>query len=100
MVRSVLRLSPDDFKSIVGLLPKNKEKPKLSNLEREKLNELKDVLEFFEEFTNHLQSDSITISKVYPAVSGLKVFLLAFFNENLFFDLKIFEFLVSFTSVV
>lgn len=73
MIRSVLKLTPDDFKSVVSLLPRNKDKPKLSSDERARLYELKEVLEYFEEFTNNLQSDSVTISKVYPAVSGLKV---------------------------
>ena len=73
MIRSVLKLSPDEIKSLVGLLPKTKERPKISAYEREQLVELKDVLELFEQFTNNMQSDSITISKVYPAVSGLKV---------------------------
>lgn len=73
MIRSVLKLSPDEIKSLVGLLPKTKERPKISSYEREQLVELKYVLELFEQFTNNMQSDSVTISKVYPAVSGLKV---------------------------
>ena len=73
MIRSVLKLSSEDFKTIVGLLPKTKEKPKLTNTEREKLTELRDLLEYFEEFTKQIQGDNVTISKVYPAVHGLKV---------------------------
>lgn len=75
MIRSVLKLTHEDFKHVCALLPK--EKPKLSTVEREKLVEV--LLEYFEKFTNAIQGDSITISKVYPAVSGLKVY---YFDEK------------------
>lgn len=39
------------------------------------LEELRDLLKLFETFTNELQGDVITISKVFPCVSGLKVII-------------------------
>ena len=73
MIRSVLKLTPADMQKLFSMLPKHAEKPKLSKNEIEKLVELKEVLELFEEFTKQMESDSVSISKVYPAVSGLKV---------------------------
>ncbi len=77
MIRSVLKLSTDDFKRIVSLLPDKNEKDKVRilNYEREMLEELMEVLSFFEQFTDELQADTITISKVWPCVAGLKVYL-------------------------
>lgn len=75
MIRSVLKLSADDFKRITSLLSdkKGRDKLKLTSSEREMLEELQEVLGFFEQFTDQLQSDKVSISRVYPCVSGLKV---------------------------
>lgn len=75
MIRSVLKLSAEDLKKVIALLPnkKGKEKMKISATEREILEELKEVLGFFEQFTDQMQADKVSISKVYPCVAGLKV---------------------------
>lgn len=77
MIRSILRLSSDELKKVVSLFQDKKlrDQYRITATEREMLEELKEVLSYFEEFTNELQSDSLTISKVYPCVSGLKVCL-------------------------
>ena len=78
MIRSVLKLSPDELKRVLSLLTdkKDREKLKITSTDREMLEELKDVLGFFEQFTDQLKSDKVSISKVYPSVSGLKVYLI------------------------
>lgn len=72
MIISVLKLWTDELKKALSLL-KGKDKDKYKNSERDMLIELKELLELFEQFTDELQGDQITISKVYPCVSGLKV---------------------------
>ena len=49
------------------------DKLKMGNVDRQMLDELKIVLELFETVTDEWQSDSVSISKVYPCVSSLKV---------------------------
>ena len=75
MIRSVLKLKPEDFKEIRDEMSANnatqkeiREKFSLNEQERELLNELKTVLEWFEFVTDELQSNKINISRVYPCV--------------------------------
>jgi hypothetical protein len=49
----------------------------ISTVEREMLEELKDVLEMFEFVTDEFQSNRVNISRVYPAVKYLRENLLA-----------------------
>lgn len=79
MIRSVLKLTPEDIKSIQGSMPAQNAKQKeikkkfcLTSTERDMLSELKDLLEMFEFVTDELQSNKINISRVYPAVAMLK----------------------------
>jgi hypothetical protein len=79
MVRSVLKLSPQDLKQIRDQLPNKtsdeKERRKkfdISEIEREKLMELKDLLQMFEFVTDELQSNRINISRVYPCIEYLR----------------------------
>ena len=69
-IRSVLRLTHDDLKSVRNQMPDKNEKQRaarrkfhLSAESREKLTELVKVLEEFEWATDELQGDGITISK-------------------------------------
>jgi len=79
MVRSVLKISTEQLNSIRNSMPSRnkkeleaKNKFKLSDKEREMLEELKDVLEMFEFVTDEFQSNKINISRVYPAVKYLR----------------------------
>ena len=79
MIRSVLKLSPEDMKTIRNQLPIKTQEQKeikrkfdISTVEREMLEELKDVLEKFEFVTDELQSNKINISRVYPCVAFLR----------------------------
>jgi hypothetical protein len=79
MVRSVLKISTEQLNSIRNSMPNRnkkeleaKNKFKLSDKEREMLEELKDVLEMFEFVTDEFQSNKINISRVYPAVKYLR----------------------------
>ena len=83
MIRSVLKLKPEDFKKIRDEMSANnatqkeiREKFSLNEQERELLNELKTVLEWFEFVTDELQSNKINISRIYPCVQFLKKRLL------------------------
>ena len=75
MIRSFLKLTPEELNKILSLLP-DKEKIKITKVEREMLVELRDLLILFETFTDYLQSDKVNISKVYPCVATLKSRLL------------------------
>jgi hypothetical protein len=73
MIRSVLKLKSEDFKRIrdemVALNATQKEvreKFSINDNEREMLNELQIVLEWFEFVTDELQSNKINISRVLP----------------------------------
>jgi hypothetical protein len=83
MVSSVLKITPADFKAIRDSMPSkpaNKAKIKLNfnltNLEREMLSELKEVLELFEWATDEFQSNLVSVSRVWPAINTLKFKLL------------------------
>jgi hypothetical protein len=78
-VRQVLKLSPQDLKQIRDQLPNKtsdeKERRKkfdISEIEREMLMELKDLLQMFEFVTDELQSNRINISRVYPCIEYLR----------------------------
>ena len=93
MVRSVLKLSPNDFKTIRSeMIVDTKEKVEvrrkfdLSSKERDMLDELKNILEAFEFFTDELQGNRVNISRVYPGVIFLTEKLKpdgAIFTKNL-----------------
>ena len=79
MVRSVLKLSPEQMKVVRSQMPSRtiaerevKNKFDLTSIEREKLEELKEVLEMFEFVTDEFQSNRINISRIYPAVMYLR----------------------------
>jgi len=79
MIRSVLKLTPDQLVAIKEKMPSKTKKQRkaksnfsLSQLEREKILELKQLLEMFEFVTNELQSNKISISRVYPCVRFLQ----------------------------
>jgi len=79
MVRSVLRLTPEEFQQIKQKMPNStadeKERRKkfdITNIERQMLNELKQVLELFEWVTDEFQANDVTISRVYPCVVSLR----------------------------
>ena len=79
LIRSVLKISPAEFTQIRNSLPtkttNQKETKKLFKIEREEremLAELRDLLASFEFVTNELQTNEISISRVYPCVLFLK----------------------------
>jgi hypothetical protein len=79
MIRSALKLSPDDFKKIKNEMPTRNAKERevrdkfhLKSNERAMLEELKEILEAFEFITNELQSNLVNISRVYPGITFLK----------------------------
>ena len=83
MIRSVLRLTPEEFQQIKQKMPNSTSEDKerrrkfdLSSIERIMLNELKQVLELFEWVTDEFQANDVTISRVYPCVISLRSKLL------------------------
>jgi hypothetical protein len=79
MIRSGLKLKPDDFKRIrdemVAVNANQKEvreKFALNEYERDMLNEFRIVLQWFEFVTDELQSKKINISRVLPCVEFFK----------------------------
>ena len=79
MIRSVLKLTPDDFKQLIKTMPTSNQKQRdaiklfrISELEREMLSELVDLLEIFEWLTNEFQSNKVSSSRVYPTVMAVK----------------------------
>ncbi len=79
MTRSVSRLSAADFKTIRTEMPSTNSKQKevikkfdVNDKDRTRLEELKDILEGFEFFTDEFQGDSVNISRVYPGVVCLR----------------------------
>ena len=78
MCRSVLNVTPAEFKKIRDCLPKKTDKQRatrrnfdISQTDRDMLAELVQLLEAFEWVTNELQGDTVTISKVYPCIEYL-----------------------------
>lgn len=72
MIRSVLALSPVEFELIKMSMPSSTKQQRetkkqfdLNQEEREMLEELMDVLTLFEFASDELQSDNVTISRVY-----------------------------------
>lgn len=79
MVRSVLKLSPNEMTTIRNKLPKRTAKQKetrnnfsIDEKERKMLEELKQLLEMFEWVTDELQSNKVSISRVYPCLYYLR----------------------------
>jgi hypothetical protein len=79
MITSVLKISPNEFKPIKEAMPTTNAKQKaiqrkfcLTQVEREMLTELKEVLEYFELATNEFQANKVSISRVLPAIDALK----------------------------
>ena len=79
MIRSALKLSPDDIKKIRNEMPAKTQEQRemrskfdLSSVERSLLLELVDILESFEFVTDELQSNRVNISRVYPCITYLK----------------------------
>jgi len=79
MIRSALKLSPDDFKKIRNEMPTRNAKERevrdkfhLKSNERAMLEELKEILEAFEFITDELQSNLVNISRVYPGITFFK----------------------------
>ena len=75
MIRSVLKLTPEEMKVIRDQMPNKTSEQKeirrkfdLSYVEREMLCELQAVLEMFEFVTDEFQSNKINISRVYPCI--------------------------------
>lgn len=78
MVRSVLKLTPTEYKTIRDQLPKTTTKQKrvaknfdINATERERLEELVAVLDPFEFVTDEFQSNEVSISRVYPCIEFL-----------------------------
>jgi hypothetical protein len=78
MIRSVLKLKPEEMKKMRQEMPTKTSEPReikskfdLSYIDRLKLQVLKDLLEMFEFVTDELQSNRINISRVYPAITFL-----------------------------
>jgi len=82
MIRSVLRLTPEELNRIKLALPsitdKQRETQKnfaITSTERSILKELVALLESFEFVTNQMQGDGVSISKVYSCYLFLTTFL-------------------------
>ena len=78
MIRSVLKLTDEDLKMIRDKLPKKNKHQRLvkkffslSAKERAMLQELCQVLTWFEFVTDQLQGNTVTISRVYPCIRML-----------------------------
>jgi len=83
LVRSILKLSTAELQQIRSNMPtKNKKQQmakelfRLTQKDREMLSELRDLLVLFEFVTNELQTNEISISRVYPCYLYLKQNLL------------------------
>jgi hypothetical protein len=80
MIRSVLRISDEDFKKIRKSMPTKtkkqlevKSKFNINPKERAMLEELADVLTHFEWLTDNLQTNEVSISRVYPCIVSLRI---------------------------
>ena len=78
MIRSVLRLTDADFRKVKEKMPHKTRKQrrarrrfKLKPIERAMLIELSVILEHFEWLTDNLQTNEVSISRVYPCVVAL-----------------------------
>jgi hypothetical protein len=86
MIRSVLKLTPEDFKNIKKKMKEKPNKTKkqievinnfhLTETEIEMLKELEELLSMFEIMTNEFQSDGASSSAVYPCIMSIKKKLL------------------------
>ncbi len=83
MIRSVLRLTDEDFRSVRDKMPRKTKKQRktrknfeLKSKERAMLEELAQILEHFEWLTDNLQTNEVSISRVYSCVDALRVTLL------------------------
>jgi hypothetical protein len=73
MIRSVIKLRPEEVKAIMNLLPKKKKaKVELTKSDYEMLTELEKVLSIFEFATDEFQSNLCSISRVYPSILLIK----------------------------
>ena len=86
MTRSVLKLTPAEYKAIRAVLPcktiaqkQVKQNFDVSSEERDMLQEMVDILSAFEFVTDELQSNKVSISRVYPCIE----FLLKKLNRDL-----------------
>ena len=88
MVRSVLKATPQQLQYIQSQMPSNNQKAKqarrefqISSTERVMLLELKELLELFEIATNELQSNEVSISRVFPSINSLIINLSRNIND-------------------
>jgi Tfp pilus assembly PilM family ATPase len=88
MVRSVLKATPQQLQYIQSQMPSNSQKAKqarrefqISSTERVMLLELKELLELFEIATNELQSNEVSISRVFPSINSLIINLSRNIND-------------------
>ena len=82
MIRSVLNLSVTEIASIKTSMPvaikqqrEVKKKFSLSSEEREMLEELKEILEWFEFVKDEFQANDVSSSRVYPSEDLLFIYL-------------------------
>jgi hypothetical protein len=94
MIRSVLKLSPDDFKNIRAKMKSKKNKTTkqqevinnffLAETEIAMLKELEKLLSMFEIITNEFQSDGFSSSSVYPCIMSIKAKLVSNLDEYVY----------------
>ena len=89
MARSIVNVSPEQFKKIRDKLPTSTKKQRdakkafeLTVMEREILKELVLILQWFENVTDEFQSNRVSISRVYPCVIFLRDSLSSFEGEH------------------
>lgn len=77
--RSLLKVTPAEYANLKKKMPTKTKKQRkaksefdLTSVEREILNELVIILEWFEWVTDEFQSNRVSISKVYPCVNFLR----------------------------
>ena len=82
-IRSVIRIPITEYKQIQSVLPTGTQKQKEikkafdpKNIEREMLKELVELLEVFEWCTNELQTNQVSILRVFPCYIAIKKRLL------------------------
>jgi hypothetical protein len=82
MIRSVLKLTPTELLAIRNSLPSKSKQQKevkknftISDDERAMLEELKEILEMFEFATDEIQTNEVSISRVFPCINFLKASL-------------------------
>jgi hypothetical protein len=88
VTKSVLKLSQEQYKEVRESMRKSTPKEQaaraafgLTLVEREMLTELKDVLEMFQFCQLELQSNKVSISRVYPCIQYLKMGLKSNLND-------------------